>query len=388
MSSPLPPATSSLLNSIRLLASLHANEATDLGREAAAVLAALGTEGDVHEATQRHPSGRTGRDEPRRDTDRHAKTWADWATEGRDHDMVVRHGFGVTYSEHRHYDWERTAKELGVPEKYRSRFIPADDILTMANEINAHRSMVSAGATSLLRELKDREKLHPGYDTEDNAAKGPAFGGISDDHRIDTSESTIHLSVRSGDSWLNGSKVKHQHCVSITVKGPDGRELCNALMTFDQFAAFLTSRAETPCTMATYWSLNDQNVRLRERVRPADSVNQRLERRIRGRMDEKLQWIVDIATELEEAAKAGKPIGKTAAAKMAGTMLNGLGQIKDTADFAVTQAQEEITGVVEQAATHIALSFGLPLADVINHPMVTSMAVDQVKLNAPDPREP
>lgn len=360
-----------LTNAVRLLAAQFRNKGGELGAAAATVFDLLGEDGDPHEATARI----NVKEAAPADTTR-GKVSLDRAL----HDINYHPGKGFTYSDHRSYDWSRAAEKAGMPDKLHRRFIPEGEIVGMAREAAAHREL-EAARDRWLEDVDNRAARHSGFDTRD-AGKDSMYN-VSDDHHIDTSESSAHLSVIRGDTWLNGSQVKHRACVGMEIKGPDGRTLVRVSMSFDQFASFLTSQGMTPCTITDYWSMNESNVRLHERVRPVDTVGERLGRRIKSRIDEEFSKILQVAKQLEDASAAGKPINKTLSAKLAEDIRRAADYTCQNLTFAGDQAQEEIAGIIEQAAVHMSLSFGVNLDLLRAHPMLSTLGVEQPRLPAP-----
>ena len=363
-----------LTNAVRLLAAQFRNKGGELGAAAATVFDLLGETGDPHEMRQRHPIVIPAASLPA-DTTRGAVS-----LDRHKHDLNYHPGKGFTYSDHRQHDWSKAARDCGLTDKFNCRFIPEGEIIGMADEANAHRKLVEA-RDRFLSDLRDRKERHDGFDAKDSGKSGMHSG--SDDHKIDRSESTVHLGIMRGDTWLNASQVKHSSCVAMRVHGPDGRQLCAVQMSFDQFAAFLTSQGQTPCTVTEYWSINDQNVRLHERVRPVDTVGERLGRRIGARVDEQFKDILDVAEQLTKAAEAGKPVNKTLATKLAGDLVRAASHTRENLIFAADQAQEEVASIVEQAAVHMSLSFGVNLDLLRAHPMMATLGVQQQLLPAP-----
>lgn len=363
-----------LTNAVRLLAAQFRNKGGDLGAAAATIFDLLGEEGDPHEMRQRHPTKILGASQPK-DTTRGAVS-----LDRHKHDLNYHPGKGFTYSDHRGYDWSKAGRDAGLDDKLSARFIPEGEIVRMAAEAAAHRGMFEARDMFLVG-VRERSQRHPGFDTLDAGKSGMHSG--SDDHKIDRSESTVHLSIMRGDTWLNASQVKHSSTVAMRVNGPDGRQLCAVQMSFDQFAAFLTSQGMVPCTVTDYWSINDANVRMHERVRPVDTVGDRLGRRIGARVDEQFKDILEVAAQLTAAAEAGKPVNKTVAARMAADLARAASHTRENLIFAADQAQEEVAGVVEQAAVHMSLSFGVNLDLLRSQPMMATLGVQQPLLPAP-----
>lgn len=364
--------TDILTTAARLLAAQFRNKGGPLGAAAATIVDLLGEEGDPHEAGQAHPE--RGAPQPK-DTSRSRVS-----LDRPKHDLNYYPGKGFIYSDHRAHDWRRAAEKAGIPDGSQSRFIPEGEVIGMARDAAAHRALKSAREV-FLEGVDRRAARHPGYDTTD--AGKDSMHNVSDDHHIDRSESTVHLSMVSGDQWLNGSQVRHRNCIGMQVNGPDGRTLCRVYMSFDQFAAFLTSNGYVPCTVADYWSTNESNVRLHERVRPVDTVGERLGRRIAKRIEEQFENILGIAKKLEDAAAAGKPVNKTLSAEMAVQLRRAADYTCQNLTFAADQAQEEVAGIVEQAAVHMSLAFGVNLNHLRAHPMLETLGVAQPRLPAP-----
>lgn len=356
-----------LLDDIRRLIHAHTGDKGALGDVARRLGDVIGDENNLDLAPRgsRHPDGKTGRDVPP-DSSLNSATESDW---GHDHDLEYHPGLGFTWSSHRAQDWEYSAAAKKLPEAKRSRFIPEQVVLGMVDEVRIRRGMEKSKARFLARELERAEEQHPGFDTVDQSKTCTGLHRVSDDGHIDRSRSTIHMGITSGKAWLNGSAVQHTRYIHIEVTGPDGRELVDINMTMEQFASFLVSQGQTPCTLSSYWSVNDENIRLRERVRPPQTAQDRLRKRIQHRVDEQVAH----AKEVLAALSTGKPLSPTKQAQLAGDIRRVVDHITENAAFTLHQAEEEVAGIVESAAATLSLSYGIPLGEIRAHPMVSSL---------------
>lgn len=232
-------------------------------------------------------------------------------------------GEGFYFSEHALHDMERAegaqAEKRGgrrYDKRYSKAFLSEDAVENLYNQIQVHRSLEAAKDRMEQQRANYESTCYDGTDTEDPTKSD----GVIHDKRnamwIDRSQSTARMSLASGTRYLNGSAVEHQHYVRFTITSPDGRTLVEVAMTFDQLASFLVSNMATPCTVDTYWSVNDQCVRLQEVVHPPETIHTRMEQRLNDRLDEMQKRLCDISTDLDAQIESGKPMSKTRLAEL------------------------------------------------------------------------
>jgi ribosomal protein S20 len=149
---------------------------------------------------------------------------------------------------------------------------------------------------------------------------------------------------------LNGSKIRHRYAVNISISDPDGRRLCEVMMSPEQFASALFGNSHTPCTLSRYWSITDENVLLTERVRQPESIRKRMEKRLKHRLKEQNEALRTIIEEIQAQAESGKPARKTMLKDLATRIDRAVSHSAANAAFTVDQAREEITGIMESAA--------------------------------------
>jgi hypothetical protein len=230
-------------------------------------------------------------------------------------------------------------------------YLSEEEILNYAAVIQAHRRMTGAKGRKEEQFERARARRHPGTDAEDSAKGG--LHSQSDEFDIDRSRSTIRIGLTSigpPGMPLNGSKVFHRYAVSVSFTNPDGRQLCEAMMSPEQFAAALFGNSHTPCTMSRYWSTAEDQVQLTERVRNPESIRARMEKRLKHRLAEQEKRLRKIAEEMIEQAESGKPARKTQLRDLARAINLSLEHSASNAAFTVDQAREEITSVMESAA--------------------------------------
>jgi len=246
-------------------------------------------------------------------------------------------------------------KERGDTEKRRlpqdGTYLSEAEILEYAATIHTHRKMTkNKGAKERIFE-DARSKLHPGTDAVDSSKDG--FHRESDAYDIDKSRSTLFVglsSVGPRGMLLNGSKVYHRSVVTITVCGPDGRRICEAMMSPEQFASALFGNSHTPCTLSRYWSLSEDSVLLAERVREPVSIRKRMEKRLKHRLKEQADALRKVAAEMVAQADSGKPARKTLLHDFAERVARATEYTASNVAFTIDQAQEEISGIMESAA--------------------------------------
>ncbi len=365
--------TERLIELIRALAKDHPKDP-----RAKELMELVGTDGDAHEASQRHPSGVTAKTKGiPKDSSLSSETW----NHGHGDEKYVP-GDGVYVSRiHLNIDteyWHRSVVDKG------GMFVPEKSILAWAKEINLRRRL-DAVAAEYREGLAERlQKCHPGTDAED-AGKG-GLHRVSDDYEVDHSRSTLYISACSSTgSWLNGSAVQHHRYITMHINGPDGRRLVEVGMTFEQFAAALVSNSFIPCTLEAYWSIGEGALLLRERMRPAPSIKERLDKRVRAQFDDKFQWMKDCIKTMEENVAAGKALSKTAQAEMAGRLKNALSQLADTPSYAVERSLEEVTSIVESAAIHLSQTYRLPPEELAKNKAIATL-IEKPALPAPKPK--
>lgn len=204
------------------------------------------------------------------------------------------------------------------------------------------------------RREKYEEKCHPGTDAED-PSKAEFLRDHSDSFRLDKSRSTASLHVTHGMRHLNGSAVQHHNYVSIKITSPDGRDICDISMSFDQFASFLVSNQATPCTLDSYWSVTEDCVLLEEVVKPPMSIKDRMVKRMGNRLDDMRERLSEIITVIQECIANNTPMRKTKLEDLHKRLGWFVRNMEANRDFTILQAKEEVTKLVEGAAWDIAL---------------------------------
>jgi hypothetical protein len=315
--------------------------------------------GKTYDDDQLHPEGVTGRDVI---PDTHDHTDLNVAARRPGHgETVYLPGEGFLIS---HGGWSsrskgslyaikseklRAGRAKGMPDE--GTFLTEEEILSYAASIKAHRRMTGAKGAKARAFEEARSRCHPGTDAVDGAKDG--LHSSSDEFELDRSRSTIRIGVSTcgpPGMQLNGSKVYHHNVVCIDLSTPDGRQLCMAYMSPEQFASALFSNSSAPCTLARYWSIDEDSVQLTERVRPPESIRKRMEKRIKHRMKEQRDAIREIVEELTEQAASGKPARKTQLKDLAERLARACEYFAGNAAFTVDQAREEITSIMESAA--------------------------------------
>lgn len=331
----------------------------------------LGIGMDKHDKNQKHESDTTGLDVPK-DSSRHAQTHLEgWA----DKEYIPGVGYGIPGSSNMGYNvrvtayneskWgqkyvpeevKKTAK-YGNPEKI---LITEDEIISMAAEIKLKRAMdAEQGKEGKLRFGDARRATHEGTDTIDPSKDRLSFHKTNDHFKLDTSESRIFIGVTdSTGTWLNGSSIKSQRFIHIRLTTPTGRHYCDVAMTFEQFAAALLSPSDHPCTMTSYWSVNDENVLLKERVKPPESIDKRMEKRLADNLKENDEVLLNVVKQMQESVEAGKAMSKTKLAELIRDLERAHEHRLENSKFVVTQAKEETAKILESAAIHLSQTFG------------------------------
>lgn len=291
-------------------------------------------------------------------------------------DVNIVLGKGVYLSKHREYEFRRNAdndEDVKAGGKvydrtYAQMMIPESTILAWAEQIRKGQDMkAESGRHSDKRDYQSR--CHPGTDTEDpSKSESTAIRDKPNAFWLDRSRSTMIITQCSGRTFLNGSAVYHDHYVRFALHGPDGQLLAEWGMSYDQFASVLVSNMATPVTLEHYWSLEDNNVALREVVRPPESVRDRMQQRLKDRLGEVDERQVALIQELKAAEATGKPLGKKAIATIIHSLEVMRGNTLSSTDFVVEQAVEETTQVVETAAIRIANIYGINKGVILGMP--------------------
>ncbi len=312
---------------------------------------------------QRHPSGATGKDVI---PDTHDRVDVDQTTRGPGcgvtlyipgDGFLISHGGFSEESKASVYDKKVRAirKAQGDTGKRQlpqgGTFLGEEEILSYAATIHAHRRMTGAkGAKERIFE-EARARRHAGTDAYDSAKDG--MHNQSDDFGIDKSRSTIFIGVSScgpPGMPLNGSKIYHHNVVSITITNPDGRRICDVMMSLEQFALALVGMSHTPCTLSSYWSISDESTLLTERVRPPVSIRKRMEKRLKHRLQEQTDALLALVKEMREQAESGKPARKTQLRDLAERVERAVEHSASNSAFTIDQAREEVTSIMESAA--------------------------------------
>lgn len=215
--------------------------------------------------------------------------------------------------------------------------------------ITTHSGMVDA---SVEKRRAYEATCQEGTDAQ---APSPTSANIFADGR---SRSTICLSVVSGRRYLNGSPTLHHNYVAIRITSPDGRELVDVNMTFDQFSSFLLSGREVSCTVNHYWSINDLCTALREVVVEPAPISEKLDKCLEAQYAESDRNLNGILDSLREIVSAGKSLPKTKIAEL----IKGLEIYRGNAEcnhrFIMERAREEVSKMLEQALCAIAVEMG------------------------------
>ena len=299
-------------------------------------------------------------------------------------DHLIVPGEGVYFSQHAMQGMQRKADEnyRGMPENARDSndrkvyavgCLSEEEVLGMAEKIRKHREMKKTEAE--YREGKRKrgdnyeEMCHEGTDAidpEKNPHKLP--GQRSNDFAIDMSQSRISiLGTTSTGTWLNGSAVKHNSFITITLTTPDGRRYAEAMLTYDQFAAALVSNSEQPCTMHTYWGMTDHTELLTEVVKLPDSIVGRLEQRLEDRIEELAKGVEESIAEAKDRVADGKGLPKSSVEKLIGKVERMAEWYRSNTAFTVSQAVKETTSIVEQAAIAAAHAHQISAEGVQSH---------------------
>lgn len=291
---------------------------------------------DKPEKNQAHKSGQTAKKAP--------KDSAKFATVMDSLDRIdggfVIDSFGVSELQQAYND------QVGQERYKRDKLFLSDSLIrALMAQTKAKQSMD-----------EEAVKRYPGFDT-----KMPD-GHIHESPNhfdLDKSDSTINIGIHSSrGTWLNGSAVQHHSYVSMRIHGPDNRLICEIALSLEQFAAALISNSSNPCTLTYYWSVNEENVVLQERVKPPQAVIERMKERLENAIDRNDKVGSGIEARLKEAVEKGK-MGKRDLEELLkdfGIYVDGR---KNNATFVVEQALEESSAIVESAAAHIALQHNL-----------------------------
>lgn len=322
------------------------------------------------------------------DTLAHAKPWM-VGEYGDKRDRLYVPGDGLYLSPHAIGDMERACRKSGVAhgereyaDRYHKAFISEGEIEAWYHLIQANKRLDEAKDRQEQERAKYEATCYEGTDTEDPTKNGCSYNDSRNCFRLDRSQSTVQLSITSGQRYLNGSSVQHHNWVHFEVRSPDGRKIVDVCMTFDQFAAFLVSNMATPCTVDTYWSITDECVRLQEVVKEPDTIHARMEQRLGDRLDDMHERLNAITDELDEQIAAGKAMSKTKLAEIRKALDVYKSHFGSNRDFTVLQAKEEVSSIVEQAAATIAWQHKLSPEELLANPHVQALMETLVKHKA------
>lgn len=217
-------------------------------------------------------------------------------------------------------------------------------------------------------------KCYPGTDTIDPLKSESKTDRNRNCGEVDRSCSSILLSVVSTNGrYLNGSMVGHDRYVKITINSPDRRDLVEVAMSYDQFASFLFSNSHVPCTIDSFWSINDRCVRLREVVKVPDSISDRMAQRMDDRLVESESLVDDLLVMLDEQFTAGKSLSKTKISDVLSRLKILKRNMRSNRDFTIHQAKEEVASIIEQAVVTISRDNNVNANDVVNSISVASV---------------
>jgi len=243
-------------------------------------------------------------------------------------------------------------KRKGERNRQNGIFLSERAVIHMHACIMKQREMAEA-----TEENKSRRPADDYYEGTDTVRGSRKFGERTDNHfSLDVSDSRIRISGSgSGSIWLNGSQVNHSHFILIHLHTPDGRNYGEIAMTYEQFAAAMFSGMDQPCTWMRYWSHNQDNVMLRERVKKPDSIKDRMEKRLRDSLEESDETMREVIDKLQDVAEGRSKLGKRAAADLLATALRAHEHRRSNSSFTVEQALEETTAMVEGAGIYAAI---------------------------------
>lgn len=306
---------------------------------------------------RRHPDGGDG--DHTIEDDANSEVWS--TLEGLimdDEGVFISHSTWNRFQSERE-NHPRNAETKSVYDKRPGGFISAHQIFHWAKKLKLQERMLANdnGQSDNRRwgdgESDGEDTLHPNSD----AQRASSQSLHDEDHwnKVDTSRSSIHIGVTSGDHMLNGSLVQHQHAVRIEITGPSGRRLCEVAMTFEQMAAALFAGGKSPCTLTHYWSVNSDNVILRERVAKPPTLGEKVRSRVAARMKKGHESLAAVKERLLD----GKNLGKGAREELARALDISMSNLRSNVRYAVEQAGEEATSIVESAAIHMGRMLGV-----------------------------
>jgi len=171
-----------------------------------------------------------------------------------------------------------------------------------------------------------------------------------------TTDASAIVTRPSGVFYLNGSLRKHHRAIEVTVRNRAGKQVCSFMCSSEQFTDLLTSNSMTPVTLTGY--LGSDGVYRSEPVPPPVNIGKRMEHRVENLNLETLQRL-DRAIETVQGLKMGKR------AKEA--LVKDLKNIRElwpaNTSFAVTQAVEEVSSIVEGVLTMVGERQDMALQD-------------------------
>jgi len=290
------------------------------------------------------------------DTTQHATPYL-LGSYGEKRDVIYVKGKGIFIGKHRLSNMEHDARKIHAQETGKqwdgpySINIPEATILDWAATVKA---------TNDMKDLRD-ERLaqyeagcHPGTDAENPELRSPIPHRKSNDFWVDRSQSTISiLTSHTTGQYLNGSLTAHSSYVTIRINSPDGRDICEVAMSFDQLASALVNHMDTPCTLMDYWSINDDCVRLREVVKKPESITKRMNERLEGRLEDADERLTTLINSIQEQIDSGKAMSKTKLIEVLRELDIYRSHHRSAATFTVEQAREEVSSIAEKSAMEV-----------------------------------
>lgn len=157
---------------------------------------------------------------------------------------------------------------------------------------------------------------------------------------------SARLTRPTGLFYLNGSLREHHGAIELTICNKEGREICAFMCSMEQFTDLITSNASVPVTLGTHY--DSDGVLRSEPVPPPVKIGNRMRHRVESANLETLQRL-DKTIETVE----GLRMGKKAKEALIRDLRNIRGLWPSNTAFAVTQAVEEVSSIVEGVLTMV-----------------------------------
>jgi len=151
--------------------------------------------------------------------------------------------------------------------------------------------------------------------------------------------------VSSNGTYINGSILPQRSFISLRIDDPDGKMVCDVVMTHEQLARLLTGN--------TYVDVTLQNYRTSDGSLVSEYVPEplRVDERVKGRLGSRFDLALERLQVIENTINGSKALSAKAKDDLTRQIRVVEGNLKADISFTVTQALEEVTDVTESLLT-------------------------------------